>query len=147
MENLPYEFVMPIGDWSDDGHGKCDEYFFQSNKDISFVREAHFKIKKELGIDIDEVCSDYEDSHIEQDVKEAVELLEFDFKQDDFYEDDNTYVPTTSGMARLWAFLLQKAEPELVLLQKETSTIPSIIYYGYDSSQRHISGPGYGLFD
>ena len=39
-----YKFVIPIGDWSEDGHGKHDDYVVTSNKPVEAVREAHYRI-------------------------------------------------------------------------------------------------------
>lgn len=140
MENtLTHEFTMPIGDWSDDGHGKCDYFIFKSNKPVEEVREAHFKIRNATGIDISEVCSEYEDAIVKEDVMDKLKQLDFDFED---FEDN---CPSSQGMARMWAFLLQKADTSLTLELVEDKR-PMLIFYGFDSQQRHISGPGYGLF-
>lgn len=146
MDNLTHEFSMPIGDWSDDGHGQCEYYIFKSNKPIEAVREAHFKIKEATGIDIEKICDRYQESTIKPDVMEQLKSLHFDFENKEGDEDFSDNHPYPQGMARLWAFLLQKADLELILEQVEDNR-PMLVFYGFDEKKRHISGPGYGLFD
>ena len=48
-------------------------------------------------------------------------------------------------MARLWIFLLQKADPSLKLEIKDDD-IPNLQFCGADDKGRHIGKVGYGLF-
>ena len=54
-----YQFKLPIGDWSSDGHCVCEYYLVSSNRPVEEVREAHYKINEKTGIDIESECSEY----------------------------------------------------------------------------------------
>lgn len=134
---MDYKFRMSIGDWSDDGHGKHEDYIIKSNKPVKDVREAHFRIKEVTGIDIDHLCRDYEDSHIPSDVEDKLLAMGFGF------EDEGCTYP--DEFASLWVFLLQKADPGLEL-KIVNDDIPTLHFYGFDEKRRHIGHVGYGLF-
>jgi hypothetical protein len=40
-----YLIKFPIGDWSDDGHGKCEWFIVKSNMPLQIVREAQFRLQ------------------------------------------------------------------------------------------------------
>ena len=47
MQNkLFYKVKVPVGDWSDDGHGKCEWFIFATNKSVEDLREAFFTAKE-----------------------------------------------------------------------------------------------------
>lgn len=132
-----YKFRMSIGDWSDDGHGKHEDFIIESNHPVDVVREAHFRIKEVTGIDIEDFCCDYEDSSVPKEIENKLKDMGFEFE----------YAGTTYAkeMALLWMFLLQKANPELEL-KIINDDIPNLHFYGCDKKRRHISFVGYGLF-
>jgi len=53
MEQNKYKFKIPIGDWSDDGHGKYVDYFIESNKPVEEVRELYFQACDKIGFSLD----------------------------------------------------------------------------------------------
>lgn len=59
-----YQFKMTIGDWSDDGHGRYEDFVVRSNVPVEQVREAYFRIKDVTGIDIESICSNYGEDEI-----------------------------------------------------------------------------------
>lgn len=137
--------VLPIGDWSDDGHGQCKYYIVNSNVPIEQVREAHFKIKDMTGIEFDDICSAYGENIIYENVLSQLDTLGFD--RTGFFYDEAERIPSYAGMAQLWMFLLQKADNNirLVFLGKgcRGEMLP---FYGFDDKCRHIPHVGYGLF-
>lgn len=137
-----YQFYLPVGDWSDDGHGQCVNYLVTSNRPVEDVREAHFKIKDTTGIDIEAVCCEYEDSELPDDVNDQLIDLGFPFEG----ESDWTYL-SSRKMVQIWMFLLKKSSPglELSLVEDETG-IPMLPFYGFDEKGRHIGQVGYGVF-
>ena len=138
-----YQFYLPIGDWSNDGHGKCRRFLINSNYPVGRVREAHFRIKKTTGIDIEsDICSDYEENTVTPEVNAKLmsigKLRDMGF--DGFCSDEPM---SAEDMAHLWLSLLQVADPELQLEFAEPPVLP---FYGYDEKGRHISFVGYGVF-
>jgi len=137
-----FKFYMTIGDWCGDGHEKSDDFLIESNLPIESVREAHFQIEKATGINIEDICSCYEEDEIDPEIIQELKKLGFHFDNSSGMGDE---VTNSEEMARLWVFLLMKADPELKLEFVE-ETIPSLHFYGYDSQNRHIGSVGYGLF-
>jgi len=139
-ESQPFVFTLPIGDWSDDGHGKCEWFSVRSNKPLQEVREAHFKGRTEI-LDIEELCSEYEVYSMSAD-----ELPERAREFFDHPNPDGRIPGSPEGMVQLWIEILSRADPglRLALISKEEA--PMLPLYGQDEQGRHISHVGYGLF-
>lgn len=137
-----FKFRMIIGDWSGDGHEKTEEFIIDSNLPIHLVREAHYKIYDKTGINIEEICSEYEEDELSPVTVEQLRNMGFHFEN-----------PTGMGieamtpheMMRIWLFLLQQADPSLQL-EIATDEIPNFQFFGFDPKGRHIGSIGYGLF-
>lgn len=152
-----YMFTLPIGDWSDDGHGKCEYYTARSNKTIKKVREVHFQMKNKLGYDIEELACEYGVSYIASEIMDDIIKLGFHeyiksfckykYSIKDYYEkeDEDYYYVTSEGMAYLWVFLLMKTDKSLKL--EILKTPESLSFYGFDDKGRHIGFVGYGCFN
>ena len=59
---------------------------------------------------------------------------------------DGSVCMNAKEMARLWLFLLQKADPALKLTFAEDEEIPDLQFYGFDDKGRHVDFVGYGVF-
>lgn len=130
-----HRFTIPIGDWSGDGHSRCDWYEFTSNKPLDDVREAYFEaVKKGLAPSPEDFCCEYEDYEVPEEVIEEAKKLGYTIDPDDFGPED---------MADYIAWFITLADGDLKLKrQKNLSMLP---FYGYDSKKRHIGFFGYGL--
>lgn len=137
-----YKFKLPIGDWSGDGHDKCDYYIVESNKSVEEVREIHFLIKPMLGIDLHEICNDYEDNTIRDEAYRTLKHLEFT-AWDDYPQEGYGWV-SSDIMAELWIFLLRAVDPSLNLTIVDDD-LPMLPFYGYKDG-KHIGFVGYGCF-
>jgi hypothetical protein len=140
-------FTLPIGDWSNDGHGKSDLYYIESNKPVEEVREAHFKAKDITGIDIEKIANRYEENSIESDhpVIEYLRNKKID-PRDMFDNDEDTYYADSESMVELWVMLLQDGDPNLELKISQDHRVPMLPFYGFDEKKRHIGFVGYGTF-
>lgn len=141
-----YIFRLPIGDWSDDGHGDCEYYYIKSTKPVEEVREAHFLIEEKTGVNIHKICNDYENSYVSADIFNK--LLELGFNDgvlgDYVIDGDNEVFLEAKDMSDIWLFLLNQTDPELKLeaaYHKEPEMLP---FYGFDEKGRHIGQVGYG---
>lgn len=133
---------FPVGDWSDDGHGKCEYFTVESNVPVDQLREAHFAAEEKIGINIGHICSDYEDSVIDDEV--LVKLQPFIGAK--LYERVKDYVDP-SDMVKIWIACLMQVDPTIKLEIVDEESLPSINFYGHDAKGRHLSTPGYGLFE
>ena len=130
-----YSFTIPIGDWSGDGHSKCEYFQFTSNKPLAEVREAYFKaVEEHADISPEEFCSEYEDTHVPKEVVEAVAKLGYEISPESFWVED---------MADYVAWFITLGDPEIKLKRKKN--LDMLPFYGYDEKKRHISFIGYGL--
>lgn len=145
-----HTFRLPIGDWSNDGHGHCEYYLIFSNKPLEEVREAHFQIEKVTGINIHSIANKYEEHYVDSEHPVIPYLLEkgvlFDFFEEP-WEDDyaDMYSIGLEQIRNLWLYLLEQADPTLKLTVEANP--PMLPFYGVDEQKRHIDFVGYGLFD
>ena len=137
-----YQIKFPIGDWSGDGHGKCEWFILQSNKTVQEVRNIHLRSKEKLGFSIGEICSDYYDWFLGETISEYLLI-------------NNVLIPTeidrinsdglsSSDIIDIWIKCLMRIEPSLILKVIPETVIPSIVSC---SDVKPISTPGYGLFE
>ncbi|WCF11519.1 hypothetical protein NDS46_31675 (plasmid) [Paenibacillus thiaminolyticus] len=142
-----FRFKLPIGDWSGDGHGRCDYYLIKSSKPVEQVREIHFNIPEKMGINIEEICSEYGDCKVEARIIDKLIDLGFDLDllEDTYQKGEDAYF-SSEDMCQLWIFLLMKTDLSLRLELIEESNIEMLPFYGFDSKQRHIGFVGYGIF-
>lgn len=149
-----YNFTLPIGDWSDDGHGKCDYYHVKSNKPIDEVREVHFQMREKLGFSVEDIACEYEDNSIPKETMDKIVELGFlDYIENNggaslfdscLSEWEGKWSVYSTGMAHLWVFMLMKTDEDLNLeIIKSPEMLP---FYGCDSKRRHIDFVGYGCF-
>lgn len=148
------QFYLPIGDWSKDGHGECDNILIESNSSLEDIREAHFKIEEVTGINIHKIASEYEDNTIKSDT--CLDLIELGLDINNYlsetYEgltkdnilDEREYYIESSEMGKLWTDLLNKTDDSLNIVIAENGKIPMIPFYGYDEKGRHMDFVGYG---
>lgn len=136
------KFNMAIGDWSGDGHGKNEKFLISSNVPVGFVRDAHFSIEEETGINIEKICNTYLDNTVDADTVKKLNDLGFYFE----HQEDEEMSVAPLEMAKLWIFLLEKADPNLKL-EILNENIPDLHFYGFDNNDHHIGSVGYGLFD
>lgn len=137
-----YQFWMTIGDWSSDGHGRNENFLISASAPVEQVREAHFRIKEVTGIDIENICSKYGEDEVDAETAEILKRMGFLFENRSGMGDG---ILSTEEMAKLWLFLLQKADDELELALIENDT-PYLHFSGVDQQGRHIGSVGYGLF-
>ena len=139
-----YKFVIPIGDWSEDGHGKHDDYVVTSNKPVEAVREAHYRILAATGVNLSDICNEYGEDYVKPETVKQLKALGFTFDSDPV--DNNTF-PTPTDMVKLWAFLLKKADPTLELDIEFPEDYEMLTFCGFDDQGRHIDAVGYGIYN
>ena len=133
-----YTFRIPIGDWSGDGHEKCDWFTATAVKPIEKVREAFFAAKKLLPhLNPEKFCCDYEDNQVPEDIATELTKKGLTFDVEDLSSED---------MARIVVWFLNRGDPELDVKLSPEVDVPMLPFLGYDKKKRHISFFGYGLF-
>ena len=74
-----YQFILDIGDYSFDGHGRNLTYRVEAAKDVAQARIAHLLIPAQTGIDMSSFCNGYEDKQIPDFVIERLKVLGYEF--------------------------------------------------------------------
>jgi hypothetical protein len=145
-----FKFKLPIGDWSDDGHGKHEDYLIESNKPLEVIRELYFQACEKLGFTLDghhalTPCGDYQDYYFKPETMEA--LLKFGLniseEQKEGWVEDGI---ETEEFCDLVLDFIKTQDPELQLTRIPNENFPMFQFYGFDHKQRHIGYFGYGLF-
>lgn len=134
-----FKFRVAIGDWSGDGHGKCEYVDMTAEcENIQQIREAYYAAKaKHPNLCPEGWACEYEDGTIPDDIRESYKSLGVAFEDDEcFYDGD---------MAACVATFINLGEPSLNVKVSEVE--PDILqFYGFDEQKRHIGFIGYGMF-
>ena len=139
-----YTFKIPIGDWSGDGHGKCDYVIATATKPIEAVREAYFAARKKLPKCCPEkFCDDYEDGSVPADTRAALRKAGAPLGSDDDLDNGDGF--GVEEMASIVAWFINQGDPSLGVEIAPVDAVPSLAFYGYDAEKRHIDFIGYGL--
>lgn len=146
MNSTRHTFTIPIGDWSDDGHGKCEHYAATAAKPIEDVREAYFAAKKLLpAICPESFCEAYEDSTVPAEVIAALRdagappkvVAEFESETPD---------DRMRAFAEFVAWFVNQGDSTADVRLDPAAKTPMLPFYGNDKKRRHIRFFGYGLF-
>ena len=68
-------FIINIGDWSDDGHGKCEDIIFDVNKTTKEIREGWWNSKEKLGWAPSDAFAEYEERNTTKEYADKLNKL------------------------------------------------------------------------
>lgn len=141
-----YNFRIPIGDWSGDGHGQREWFTATAEKPIKDVREAYFKAKEKLpDICPEKFCCDYEDGGVKPEIIQKLKDAGAPCPEPDpGFSDDLELGPFE--MAEIVCWYLNQGDPDLHVALLAEEVVPMLPFYGFDEKERHIDFIGYGLF-
>lgn len=144
-----YVFNLPIGDWESRKGGIVKDVLIQSRGTLEEIRDAHFKIEEETGVNIHKVADTPGGSYINKDV--ILKMLENGLNPqayvvEDFDKDNisDYYYTIYLNVAALWVDLLNKVDEKLELELCLLHELPSIPFKEPDEEGRYISNVGYG---
>ena len=158
---------FPIGDWSDDGHGKCKYFMVKSNMSVQSVRELHFKAPEVIGFDIGKMCSDYESSTLDDDIVEKLIAISIDpqtYNMDGSIAEEECWMDSEK-LIDIWLDILKYIDKTIAGMPDDVEDITvgidataglelerikkpdyeDINFYGIDEKYRHLQTPGYGV--
>lgn len=139
-----HRFKIPIGDWSGDGHGKCDYFEATAAKPVEAVREAYFAAKTKLPKCCpEEFCEAYGDSSISTETRALLREAGAPIPSDETMDNDYGFSP--ANMAAVVVWFLNQGDAELAVQLEPVESVPSLAFYGMDAKNRHIGFIGYGL--
>lgn len=102
---------LVIGDWSDDGHGKTDSVFIESNLTALQIEEAYsqfFTNNLELALYKD-FCEDYDDVRLPE--KLATFLLEAGLIMQGYIDTEN-FIVNQDEYVQIYLFIVKLARPD-----------------------------------
>lgn len=120
-------FVLRMGDWSNDGHGKYFDVVLNAETSFEQINAAYAQVYNVTGIDIDSLCVDYGENEIAEHIWDRLHNLGYNINVKG-YPTVNKY-----ELSDIVVFLLNIVNPNLKL---EIIEVP----YLYSSA-------GYGLLD
>lgn len=127
-----YKYKLPIGDWSNDGHGQC-EYFIIETNCSPYTMKSLFKSTVEK-YGIDKICAEYgEDLMTPDKIKELSEVKGFSLGE--FYEEDSGFDSVAIRFAEM-VLALMKVEDSTFVYKFIENTIPLLDEFTL----------GYGIF-
>ncbi|UUV25979.1 MULTISPECIES: hypothetical protein [Lysinibacillus] len=160
-------FKVPVGDWSDDGHGKCENYYVEANYSAIEMRQAYKDTCKKIGLQLHYgedytgiknmerynnwryLLSEYEQSSI---CEEAVEILlnhgfEFSRVDGETDENDNYLVQeayfSSEGVFDLFMWFIKYSMPSDFEYKQVTLDAEPIVGYWNKELNHQV---GYGVF-
>lgn len=114
---MQYKFRLPIGDWSNDGHGRCEYFTVLSNKDVDKVREFYFKAMQIF--DLRDIFAQYQENYIDEEILKTIPVY---IKEKLILDDEGCFKDVYNErkvarrLAEVWVNLLERAgEGELSL--------------------------------
>jgi len=134
-----YKFKFPLGDWSNDGHGRCDWCVVECAKPIEDVQKAWNRaIKLYPEVNPEKYFNEYEDACVPKDVVEKLydlgfRVIEADSKNEainQFYQE--FWIGT---LAAIVVWYLNLGDPELHAKLIVEDNIPKLLI-----------NVGYGLY-
>lgn len=140
---LPFRVKFSLGDWSSDGHGKCDHYYVRTSSPVEDLRELHFKCQDVFGFTPGHLCREYESFALT--LAQIAKLAEHGIISSDDFVDD-PYMDT-AALLEIWLKMLQRVDP-LLMYEVETDDDTATMHFsGFDEKGRHLDVPGYGCFE
>ena len=142
--DLPYQYFgkytysFPVGDWSDDGHGKCEYYTVEGNKPMSEVAIAHRSCKEKHGFEIGDICHEYEDQTIDEEIVNTIRDMGIEIEK---LVNDYDWVGSDE-LIEIWIAILNVIDPDLQL-KKVNDGIAEFNNW----SCKPLETPGYGCFE
>ena len=128
------EFI--IGDWSGDGHSISEKIIVISSHSLLDVREAYKKGVLQTGIDLFEICNEYEEGTIPKEVIPLFDHVEIE----EGYEDE--IMPSPKEFFQAILKLIRIGNEEIKFEELETQC-----FNGWWSKDKYFNGFfGYGLF-
>jgi hypothetical protein len=149
---MTHKFKLPIGDWSDDGHGKCDHYVIESNVTAEELVPIYIAMDKEYGISNE--FEDYEQTVFSNDLIALMDKLGLDIEKYgekyDWSGSDEYNIKNSKSLAQLILDMLTCFDPTLnfsIVTPKQMPNFNNWLAQGVTKKGGGVMNlPGYGLY-
>lgn len=129
-----YNIYFNIGDKSNDGHGRYEEFHIKCNYSVDVITDIYDEICMELNWKFCDECSDYENIQISD--KGVNNLLKLKIITKNDLKNGNYYIYTPDDFIEIFFNIIKTKLPNLIW---EDRDLNESILYCLDES-------GYGLF-
>lgn len=132
---MKYNISFPIGDWSNDGHGRCDYFLVKSNYNKEKISNLTKSVKDILGFNLYQICAGYEECILSDNIVESLEKAGFNMSLDNekYWEDCDDRYMSSDSIFNLWMDILQYLDPQFK-------------YEEFSFEVIYADVPGYGVF-
>lgn len=113
-----------LGDPCGDGHGRSATYVIKSNLTKEEIIKAYDGGVSKIGVDlINNVCSEYNESHVEECVIEK--LMNFGYKHSLYVNKNNEYYVNINDFVNMFLFIVSIGDPgfKFSMIKDDTQTI------------------------
>jgi len=128
MNAISYTVKIQLGDPGGDGHGISRDRYYKTNYDRDALKAAYQKSVMKFGVDLHDVCSDYEDSSISEDIYDKLKAGGFPIEN---YFEDMDYID---------------GEFDEMVMEFIKASLPDLEYEKINMSVPSIGSFGYGLY-
>ncbi len=127
--NMEYTFLIVTGDSGGDGHGQSDDFYFKTNYPIKDIEAAYEKSCKDSSVNFGEICQEYGDSSIDEDVLKKLKKFGVDITKDEI-EEFSDYVGSNDLIELIIKFI-KVSMPSDFKYSRTYNDIPCIGEFGY----------------
>lgn len=126
---VAYTVKIELGDPSGDGHCISENKYFKTNYDKSHLVQAYRVSVSKFGVDLHDVCSNYQDSRIKKELYDK--LLSGGFPINEYFAvDDNYNIIDADDFSIMVMEFIKVSLPDLTY-EIISMDVPSIGSFGY----------------
>ena len=138
-----YIFRFVVGDWSNDGHNQSQDFIVETSHSEEIIHKAYEDAIKACGVDLEELCSNFEDSIIHSWDVEKLEQFGISFENFDEPNDDGDYYCSPENFAYLFFELIKLQLGNEFKYKFIKNEIPYLNGYWHKTFNKSF---GYGCF-
>lgn len=140
---------ITFGDFSLDGHKISEIRYYESNRTVDELRNIYHETVLDTGFDfVKEVCAEFEDRVIQEDVVEIFKELNI-VLYSEINDDNEIVIDSVETYFKYFLRFLHLTDPKIELVEI-INDVPELTFYGYLTDKNghkwHMGQLGYGLF-
>jgi hypothetical protein len=145
---MPHVVIIPVGDWSQDGHNMCKNVTFFSSRPAEELRAAYNASVAKTGLTFDhqhkgeQICTDYGDAALKPVVQKKLAALGYDLSR---IEDTDCVQPAELADMVMWFAGLSIDDFEYTAKGRPRQKDGRVLN-GYWNKELNVQF-GYGLFE
>lgn len=106
-------FIFEFGDWSGDGHGMTNSQIISSDLTSEEFDDYLSKVHETLGFNLENICEDYEDNVLPDDLVNYLKETNFDFENADIEIEKSPVTCYSHGFLMIILHLIKKCYQQI----------------------------------